>query len=264
MLATMGLRLSAEKTLITHIDEGLDFLGWRIQRHRKRGTASSYVYIYPAKKAVLAVNGRSRRCAEQEPTSRSMTCCADSTRCCRAGRPTSGPGCPGDLRLPEPLHLADGVAMAAPQTPPITWKELAALLRRRLVASHRGTCADRSGETAPPATATAERSSPRPGQPPMRTPRQPDRACGEPGALKGARRVREAARENGTATTTVTASRADFHQPATALITGFIADHQGRRDGPDGLRWGVEPICTQLYRAGCADRPVDLLRPGQS
>src|SRR6266487_3196404 len=30
VLAGMGLRLSPEKTLITHIDEGLDFLGWRI------------------------------------------------------------------------------------------------------------------------------------------------------------------------------------------------------------------------------------------
>jgi RNA-directed DNA polymerase len=37
ILSTLGLRLSPEKTLITHIDEGLDFLGWRIQRHRKRG-----------------------------------------------------------------------------------------------------------------------------------------------------------------------------------------------------------------------------------
>jgi RNA-directed DNA polymerase len=33
------LRLSPEKTLVTHIDEGLEFLGWRIQRHRKRGTS---------------------------------------------------------------------------------------------------------------------------------------------------------------------------------------------------------------------------------
>jgi len=41
VLATMGLRLSTEKTLITHIDEGLVFLGWRIQRHRKRGTGST-------------------------------------------------------------------------------------------------------------------------------------------------------------------------------------------------------------------------------
>jgi RNA-directed DNA polymerase len=55
VLSTMGLRLSPEKTLITHIDEGLVFLGWRIQRHRKRGTGKHYVYIYPAKKALAAV-----------------------------------------------------------------------------------------------------------------------------------------------------------------------------------------------------------------
>lgn len=55
VLATMGLRLSEEKTLITHIEEGLDFLGWRIQRHRKQGTNKHYVYVYPSKKAVKAV-----------------------------------------------------------------------------------------------------------------------------------------------------------------------------------------------------------------
>jgi len=55
VLSTMGLRLSPEKTLITHIDEGVDFLGWRIQRHRKRGTSNTYyVYVYPAKKALNA------------------------------------------------------------------------------------------------------------------------------------------------------------------------------------------------------------------
>ncbi|MFE7161596.1 reverse transcriptase domain-containing protein [Streptomyces sp. NPDC057636] len=31
-LSLMGLRLSPEKTKITHVDEGLDFLGWRLQR----------------------------------------------------------------------------------------------------------------------------------------------------------------------------------------------------------------------------------------
>jgi RNA-directed DNA polymerase len=55
VLSTMGLRLSPEKTLVTHIDEGLVFLGWRIQRHRKRGTGKHYVYVYPAKKALVAV-----------------------------------------------------------------------------------------------------------------------------------------------------------------------------------------------------------------
>jgi putative transposase len=32
-------------------------------------------------------------------------------------------------------------------------------------------------------------------------------------------------------------------RPANTLITRFIADHQGHRDVPDGLRWGVESIC---------------------
>lgn len=60
VLATVGLRLSQAKTVITHIDEGLDFLGWRIQRHRKPGTAKSYIYTYPSKKAVKAVTGKVR------------------------------------------------------------------------------------------------------------------------------------------------------------------------------------------------------------
>ena len=58
VLSMMGLQLSPEKTLITHIDEGLDFLGWHIQRHRKRGTDRYYVYTYPARKAVMAVTGK--------------------------------------------------------------------------------------------------------------------------------------------------------------------------------------------------------------
>jgi RNA-directed DNA polymerase len=55
VLAPMGLRLSPEKTKITHIDKGLDFLGWHIQRHRKRGTTRYYVYTYPSRKAIKAV-----------------------------------------------------------------------------------------------------------------------------------------------------------------------------------------------------------------
>jgi RNA-directed DNA polymerase len=58
VLSTVGLRLSVDKTLITHIDEGLDFLGWRIQRHRKRGTDRHYVYNYPAKKALRSIKAK--------------------------------------------------------------------------------------------------------------------------------------------------------------------------------------------------------------
>jgi RNA-directed DNA polymerase len=55
ILATIGLRLSETKTTIAHIDEGFDFLGWRIQRHRKRGTAKQFVYTYPAKTSLTKV-----------------------------------------------------------------------------------------------------------------------------------------------------------------------------------------------------------------
>ncbi|MGH9211809.1 MAG: group II intron reverse transcriptase/maturase [Acidimicrobiales bacterium] len=55
VLATVGLRLSDTKTTIVHIDEGFDFLGWRIQRHRKRGTAKHFVYTYPAKASLAKV-----------------------------------------------------------------------------------------------------------------------------------------------------------------------------------------------------------------
>jgi RNA-directed DNA polymerase len=67
VLSTVGLRLSAEKTLVTHIDEGLDFLGWRIQRHRKRGTLDRhYVYTYPAKKALRAVMAKVKAACHQD------------------------------------------------------------------------------------------------------------------------------------------------------------------------------------------------------
>jgi RNA-directed DNA polymerase len=65
VLAPMGLRLSESKTMITHIDEGLDFLGWRIQRHRKRGTAEQHIYTYPAKKALKAVMARVKTICRQ-------------------------------------------------------------------------------------------------------------------------------------------------------------------------------------------------------
>ncbi len=65
VLSTMGLRLSEEKTLITHIDEGLDFLGWHIQRRRKRGTNQRYVYTYPSHKAIKAVTSKVKtRCRQ--------------------------------------------------------------------------------------------------------------------------------------------------------------------------------------------------------
>ena len=58
VLAPMGLRLSEEKTRICHIDEGFDFLGFRIQRQPKRGSGKPTVYTYPSKKASGSVKSQ--------------------------------------------------------------------------------------------------------------------------------------------------------------------------------------------------------------
>lgn len=60
VLAGVGLRLSGPKTQVVHLDEGFDFLGWRIQRRRQRGSAKRYVYTYPAKKALASIVGKVR------------------------------------------------------------------------------------------------------------------------------------------------------------------------------------------------------------
>ncbi len=72
VLSTIGLRLSPDKTLITHIEMGLDFLGWRIQRRRKRGTNRYYVYTYPAKKALQAVMAKVKTLCRQVGTNQPL------------------------------------------------------------------------------------------------------------------------------------------------------------------------------------------------
>jgi len=65
VLATMGLRLSEEKTMIVHIDEGFDFLGFRIQRQTKRGSHKRYVYTWPAKKAFASIKAKVKAITKQ-------------------------------------------------------------------------------------------------------------------------------------------------------------------------------------------------------
>jgi RNA-directed DNA polymerase len=61
VLAPMGLRLSEEKTRVCHIDEGFDFLGWRIQRRAMRGQGGKRaLYTYPSKKALASVMDKVR------------------------------------------------------------------------------------------------------------------------------------------------------------------------------------------------------------
>lgn len=65
-LAPIGLRLSVAKTRVCHIDEGFDFLGFHIQRRRKRGTSRQVVYTYPSAKALLAIKRRVRSLTRRE------------------------------------------------------------------------------------------------------------------------------------------------------------------------------------------------------
>ena len=45
-----GCACRRRRPTIAHIDEGFDFLGFRIQRQTKRGSNQRYVYTWPAKK----------------------------------------------------------------------------------------------------------------------------------------------------------------------------------------------------------------------
>jgi RNA-directed DNA polymerase len=60
VLAPLGLRLAEEKTRVTHIDEGFDFLGFHIRRMRKRGTQKQYVYTTPSRKSKQKIRNRVR------------------------------------------------------------------------------------------------------------------------------------------------------------------------------------------------------------
>lgn len=61
VLAPMGLCLSVEKSRICHIDEGFDFLGWRVQRRAWRSrTGKRAVYTYPSKKALASIVAKVR------------------------------------------------------------------------------------------------------------------------------------------------------------------------------------------------------------
>lgn len=57
----MGLRLSETKTVVTHISRGFDFLGFRIQKRRKPGSAVEYVYTWPSKQALARLKSAVRK-----------------------------------------------------------------------------------------------------------------------------------------------------------------------------------------------------------
>jgi hypothetical protein len=185
VLSGMGLRLSAEKTLITHIDEGLDFLGWHIQRRRKPGTTRYYVYTYPAKKAIASITGKVKALCWQNVNLPLAVLLHQLNSVLRGWCALLPPRrVSRGLPIPARLHLAAGLWVAAPKAPPEHLEaDPSPLLRRRLVASRR------RGDTVQPGQGTHQ-LVPIPGhEDPLTVARgglsgthQPNGACGEPGA----------------------------------------------------------------------------------
>jgi RNA-directed DNA polymerase len=60
VIAPLGLALSPDKTRVAHIDEGIEFLGFRIQRKRGRH-GRRYVYTYPSRPSLAAVMRKVRQ-----------------------------------------------------------------------------------------------------------------------------------------------------------------------------------------------------------
>jgi RNA-directed DNA polymerase len=71
VLAPLGLRFSEAKTRVVHLSEGFDFLGFRIQWKRKRGTDKWYVYVFIADRPVRSLKDKIRaltsRLSQQPP-----------------------------------------------------------------------------------------------------------------------------------------------------------------------------------------------------
>jgi len=72
MAKHMRLTLSPGKTAITHVDDGFDFLGFRIQRHPRAGRLPA-AYSFPSKRAFREIKtphqGADRQ-SHEEPLAR--------------------------------------------------------------------------------------------------------------------------------------------------------------------------------------------------
>jgi Reverse transcriptase (RNA-dependent DNA polymerase) len=117
VLAPRGLALSKEKTRITHIDEGIEFHGWRIQRHRA-SNGRGYVYTYASKPSLAAVKAKVKAITPLRPQPDARPAAAPAQPgAAWLVRLLSRRGVGADLQLPARLQLAAGHLLAAPQTP---------------------------------------------------------------------------------------------------------------------------------------------------
>jgi RNA-directed DNA polymerase len=69
VLSLVGLRLAPDKTRVTSIDEGFDFLGFRIQRHQQKGSDRRLIYTYPSKKSMTTIRRKVTAATGRQTTS---------------------------------------------------------------------------------------------------------------------------------------------------------------------------------------------------
>ena len=122
----MGLRLSPEKTLITHIDEGLDFLGLAHPAPPQARHQPVLRLHLSGTKAVKAVTGKVKTLCRQIGHEPAAGCPAAPAQPDAAGLVRLLPArrVQRDLRLPERLHLGRVMGWLRRKHRRITWKEL--------------------------------------------------------------------------------------------------------------------------------------------
>jgi Reverse transcriptase (RNA-dependent DNA polymerase) len=135
VLAPMGLRLSAAKTKIAHIDGDFDFLGFRVVRQRKRGSGRSCIYTYPAKRSLAEIKAKVRTMT-RGATDQSLSILLHRFQPGAPGLDRLLPArrLEGDLQLPARLRLAQGGVLAPPQEPPGQLEAAPPALRSEVVA----------------------------------------------------------------------------------------------------------------------------------
>ena len=74
MIAPLGLSLSKEKTRVVHINEGIDFLGWRIKRQKRRSDGRWFVFADPSKRRLRLSRRRLDRSRGPDISRRSLSC----------------------------------------------------------------------------------------------------------------------------------------------------------------------------------------------
>ena len=116
----MGLRLSQDKTLITHIDDGLDFLGCASSgtaNGEPAGTTSTPTRRRSPSGRQTKIKTLCRQVGVNQPFDDLLRRLAPAMRgwCGYLWHGVSV----RNLLLPQPLHVASGLAMDAAQTPPV-------------------------------------------------------------------------------------------------------------------------------------------------